>query len=266
MNTIKMKTEVANCLTTVQLKNLFNNNTLLLRLPEFFDPFSCATLSQKIHQRMPLGFYENAPKIGRIGKAFYETISNPDSHDEYFQNSSQWIENLRKCCFPYISPIDALRVMLDDLWPKGSTVASLDGRRMFVGLARYFTSESSAEPHQDIIQRDAPGTDLSAKVQRQIAFNVYLTTPEYGGEIEIWDWIATQEDFYRFKDSRTDFAYAFDRTLIPEADLLIKPNTGDLILFNSNNVHAVTPSSDDRLSISCFIGYCGDDSPLVLWS
>ncbi len=248
------------------LLGIFENRSLLLNIPDFFDENTCSSLTKKIHNNMILGFYENAPKIGRIGKAFYETIASKKTQNEYFESSQQWIFELRRCCFPLISPIDSLRVYLDDIWPYGSTLASVNGKKMFVGLARYFTSEASAEPHQDIIQRDAPDTDISKIVKRQIAANVYLNVPNQGGELEIWNWAASDEEFKNLKDKRPDFLYAFDRNLIRSSDVKLKPSIGSLVLFNSNNVHAVTPSSDDRLSISCFIGYCGQNKPLLLWS
>ena len=66
--------------------------------------------------------------------------------------------------------------------------------------------------------------------------------PEIGGELEIWDWVATDEEFRCLKDQREGFSYALNRERIRKSDILLKPDVGDLILFNSNNVHAVTPS------------------------
>lgn len=253
-------------LTNENLIGLFQGDDLVLQVKNYFERETCLILKQKILKSMKLGFYENAPNIGRVGKAFYETINNPYSEKEYFENQAKWIEDLRKTCSPFISPIDALRLALDDIWSSGSIVASIDGQKMFVGLVRYFTSLASAEPHQDIIQRDAPHKDISGMIKCQLAFNVYLEMPEIGGELEIWDWVVTDEEFKCLKDQREGFSYALNRERIRKSNILLKPDIGDLILFNSNNVHAVTPSSGERLSISCFIGYCGMEKPLVVWS
>ena len=49
--------------------------------------------------------------------------------------------------------------------------------------------------------------------------------------------------------------------------LIIRPEPGDLILFNSRRMHAVTPGNDQpRLSLSCFVGYRGVAEPLTYWS
>lgn len=256
----------ANHLTKKDLMRLFENDLLILKIDSYFDKHICNKLKTQILNNMDLGYYENAPRIGRIGKAFYETVNNEESRNEYFNKQSKWIAELRKCCMPYLSPIDSLRVLLDDIWPQGSTIASINGKKMFVGLVRYFTAYSSAEPHQDIIQRDACGDDISTLVRSQLAFNIYLDVPQYGGDLEIWDWVASDEDFRALQDQRENFSYALDRERISKSDISIKPNVGDLVLFNSSNVHAVAPSKGDRVSVSCFIGYCGINHPLILWS
>lgn len=50
-------------------------------------------------------------------------------------------------------------------------------------------------------------------------------------------------------------------------DAALDSEEGDLVLFNSRRMHAVTPGSDKpRLSLSCFVGYRGVASPLTFWS
>ncbi len=51
--------------------------------------------------------------------------------------------------------------------------------------------------------------------------------------------------------------------------LVIKPETGDLIIFNPRNLHAIQPSEsgdEERITISSFLAYCGDKKPLKFWS
>lgn len=62
-------------------------------------------------------------------------------------------------------------------------------------------------------------------------------------------------------------SYGIDPALLGEPTLEICPSPGDLIIFNSKRMHAVSPGSDDlRLSLSCFVGYRGPATPLSFWS
>ena len=38
---------------------------------------------------MEIGFYDNAPKIGRIGMAFFETITSTDKKEVYYSNTEK---------------------------------------------------------------------------------------------------------------------------------------------------------------------------------
>jgi len=256
----------ANAINRDDLIKAFNNDTLLLNIPQFISKSVCQYLTNQIYSKLTMGYYANAPKIGRIGKAFYETIDDAKARQQYFAKSQHWVHQLRQACLPYISPIDLLRVTLDGLWHKGANIATVNDQKMFVGLVRFYSAMASAEPHQDIIQRDEPNYDISHLIQKQISFNLYLQLPKRGGDLEFWDWQPSDDEFLQKRDSRPELAYAFDREQIPHSDFQFKLHVGDCVFFNTKNVHAVTPSHGDRLSISCFIGFCGYDKPLVLWS
>jgi predicted 2-oxoglutarate/Fe(II)-dependent dioxygenase YbiX len=52
-----------------------------------------------------------------------------------------------------------------------------------------------------------------------------------------------------------------------EPDLVVRPDPGDLLMFNSRKMHAVSPGTGhNRLAVSCFVGYRGDNLPLTFWS
>lgn len=117
--------------------------------------------------------------------------------------------------------------------------------------------------HHDIFAKDAPDSFQARSLQAQMAANVYLSMPREGGALQIWDQELSPEAF----DELRGGSYGIDPALLGEPSLAIRPNAGDLILFNSRRMHAVTPGTEDtRLSLSCFVGYRGPATPLSFWS
>jgi len=87
--------------------------------------------------------------------------------------------------------------------------------------------------------------------------------PQEGGELQIW---SNEIDPYKF-DSLRGESYGIDPAILGEPDLVLRPSPGDIIIFNSRKMHAVAPGRyNSRVSLSCFIGYRGEHSPLTYWS
>src|SRR5262249_44274644 len=132
------------------------------------------------------GYYANANDIGRVGMAFYESNENQELRCRYYTQAVATIWDIRATCSPFLSPIDRLRLELDETWKPGAMVESLEGHKMFVGLSRVFQEDSEALPHDDILARDAPGIIHARELHTQFGANVYLRMPEHGGELELW--------------------------------------------------------------------------------
>ncbi|WP_119154624.1 2OG-Fe(II) oxygenase [Caldimonas tepidiphila] len=207
--------------------------------------------------------YINAPSIGRIGNAFYEAENRPERLERYFAEAIANIERIRRACLPYPCPIDLVRCKLDETWPAGALLASLHGRKMFVGLSRVVEPGVYFLPHHDYLEKDAPGSFEARSLRAQLACNVYLDMPGRGGEIELWMEEIPPADFDRLRGD----SYGIAPDTLGAPDLVIEPAPGDLILFNSRKIHAVRAGSDrPRVSLSCFVGYRGPHMPLSCWS
>ncbi|MEU8469265.1 2OG-Fe(II) oxygenase [Streptomyces sp. NPDC029006] len=215
--------------------------------------------------------YENVPDVHKWGLNTYEGLSSREHEEHYFADALPAIQSLREYWAPNISPIDRLRLELQEGWPGGANMEYLDGQPLFVGQARIFHEGKGAIPHQDFLpwelrdRQHAQGVDNFAELIGQLTANMYLITPESGGELELWP---AGYDYPAYDLLRSDpSSYGLDRGRIPEATTTLKPHDGLLILFHATRVHAVRPSQgSDRVALSTFIGVRGTDKPLTYWS
>ncbi|KJZ37065.1 2OG-Fe(II) oxygenase [Pseudomonas fluorescens] len=244
------------------IKKLANEEVLAIRVKGLLPKPLAIQIGDKI---LAPGFegYINAPSIGRIGMAFYEAENQPLLIEDYFERATLNIAELRNRCAPYSSPVDTLRCMLDESWPAGAHLENLYGRKMYVGLSRVVKPGICFLAHHDIFAKDTPDSYQAKSLEAQFACNVYLNMPTEGGALQMWDHDISPDQF----DEMRGDSYGIDPALLGTPTLEILPEPGDFIMFNSRCMHSVTPGvADPRLSLSFFVGYRGNASPLTFWS
>jgi 2OG-Fe(II) oxygenase superfamily len=265
--------KIAESLIIDDLLNLLKGEILVLRIPNYYPLKEAAVISEKMIQQESLQRYHRAPDVGvkRTGITFFETNGSLDMLERYYQEAPVLISQLRQVCSPYLSPIDKLRLELADIWLVGASIENVHNRRMLAGIARAFEHGFELPPHQDILYRDIldspiPSIDIFENLTTQLSSNIYLRTPETGGELEVWDLKPSWLDQQSIRDQEYKYEGIIDRSSLPPAKVVIKPEVGELILFDSGCVHAVCASSGSRVSMSMFIGYRSQNKPLTYWS
>lgn len=198
--------------------------------------------------------------VDRIGCPFNSTFT-PRGSDEarldYYRNVLRGIRRVRRACSPLLSPIDRLRLELDEIWDEGANVAAFEGKKMFVGIVRLMRAElsgaSEEHPHFDALPEHCYPLD------GQFAANIFLSMPEEGGEFETWKVAPLAPGF------TPPLSGAEWRTALPNY-LSVRPELGSLIIFNSRRPHAIRKfASGFRASLQCFIGY-RRKHPLLMWN
>jgi hypothetical protein len=247
------------------LIDLAEGRVRAIHLRQYYPADYALMLSQRLTQHPLFGHYRNAPDIGRVGMAYFETVGKPELRRHYYEKAPEWIQLLRDAAAPYESPMDQLRLHLQEHWRWGATLETADGRPMFVGLARVFENGGAALPHQDVLRRDAgPDCARAGTLLTQFAANIYLRLPAEGGELDLWSARLSDEEFEAI---RLPGSYGADRARLPEPDAVLSPTVGDAILFDATRLHAVRPAcGGSRVTLSCFIGYRGLGQPLTYWS
>lgn len=255
-----------NSLQYHDLHALLSGKLLALRIPNFYAEDQCLQLLSSF-QGLPLFAPYRMAKdmpIHRIGMSLFETENQAEYLNRYYKSAQDSMKKLSLICYPNANPLTLLHTLLDEVWPLGAQVEDIHGYPMQQGIVRLFEAgeDSGLPPHYDLLRNDVPDSAKAHLQLTQLAANIYLNVPDTGGELELWDFRPSDEEFEDLCTGHHDF---MDRDLLPPKAATLRPETGELILMHASKVHAVRPSSGTRLSMACFVGYYGQNEPLTYW-
>ncbi len=241
------------------LLDMFHGDDFAFATREFCPPFICEHIARRVLDHANVSPYKVEPMFWRLGETFYD-----GNFERYFANARRDMQELRDLCKPYGSPLDGLHCILDELWPWGATIATINGQRMKAKIARVVPPGGSAKVHVDSRGFDAKRFQGVPPLKKQFSFIVALRMPRRGGELAVWDTrIVTEEDEAALR--LPDHAYALDEQKLGRPHIF-RPRQGDLYWFDTNHPHAVLKSDDWRVNMAVFVGYASDGKPLYLWS
>lgn len=212
--------------------------------------------------------YDNLPGVHMWGLNSSESLPDPDRKKKYFADAMPTVRALRSIWAPHLSPIDRLRLELQESWPAGANLKYFDGQGLFVGQARVF-GERGALPHQDYMPWELASlrgdAGQASGIQAQLTANIYLQAPDRGGEVQLWSVGYDHAEYVGLREQPG--VPGLDRARIPEPTVQITPEPGMLLIFHATRLHAVLPSEGrPRVALSCFIGVRGEDESLTYWS
>jgi 2OG-Fe(II) oxygenase superfamily len=272
------------------LLGVAKGDALYWRLPGFLDGDACRAVSARLLANesvrqalnttgltysqlltlvgLPIPEKESSPAKGL---SYYETrydsaagwgmSPNENSKRAYYVLATHSQAITRMLFSPYRSPLDRFRDELNERWAPGVAPMNLGDGDMFSGLLRMLTDEVLA--HEDKLERDHGFLPERLGYLAQFAVNAYLQTPEEGGELKLWDLSLSDEQYDRMRGA----SYGIEHHKLGPPDACIKPEPGDLIVFNSRKLHGIGKSvGGSRISMSSFMAYCGMNRPLYFWS
>lgn len=152
--------------------------------------------------------------------------------------------------------------MLTSVFDTPVTVASEGGRSYYTPVVRSMSNGLHA--HNDNSPLEAPELTIG-QVVAQRSLLLYLDVPHDGsGAVEVFHKRPTEHDL----SFNTHPEYGFtDAAIDNVAATHLEPAVGDLLAFDSWNIHRVLPSSpgSHRITVSTFFGVMPDGT-IVLWS
>lgn len=252
------------------LEALFEDKAYILIVRNYVEPSICRKYGEliSVDENLEKYFYEVSDGgerksiflgVSRYGVSFSTTFGkSPDSFEKkrYYDLALPNIKRIRNLFHPNLSPIDKLRLELDEQYPYGANLASFEEKKMFSGIARITHKDLDLQEKNPHVDSLPPGFSI----EKQFSANIYLSTPSIGGELIVYPMeplsAAEVDDF--------EANQKLWSSKLPEG-IHIKPNDGDLILINTRRPHAVTKFVEGtRVSLQSFIGI-NKYSPLQLW-
>ncbi|GFR27639.1 fe2OG dioxygenase domain-containing protein [Trichonephila clavata] len=258
-------------LTADVLHDLFNDNICVLRIKSYVPQTVCQKLDSFLREKGSDPYTHEIRKNGKVDLLYFgvnrygyplNSIYKDDTGEnlkKYLAEALPTMRSIRKAAAPFLSPIDKFRVELDEAWPKKANVATFKGQKTFCGIGRIMPTSlselSETQPHFDAVP-----TACFPDIYKQFTANFYLNVPEEGGELEIWN--VPPLDINNIENFTIPENW---RELLPTS-IKVKPEPGDLVLFNTRRPHAITKfgGPNPRTSIQTFIGYT-KDSEVFLW-
>lgn len=254
----------ASSLTEQSILALVNGELDVIRVPNFFSVELCALFCERLIKSQLLAKHEGKTLADRVGQSFFFGYESEEIRQQYWANAQRLQREIRETCAPYLTPIDKLRLELDDVWPAGATLASLEGHKMFAGVVRFIGEGRSSEPHQDTMPWHMKQSTSAQAFVGQLSANTYLQLPPKGGALQLWRLALSEQECAKLENKGS---YGLDTSGLPKHDFEIFPETGELIIINTRRLHGVGECiGGTRISWSNFIGYAGADKPLSFWS
>jgi hypothetical protein len=158
-------------------------------------------------------------------------------------------------CDPVALSIEAF----ERAWPRPVRVATAQGRKVFAGTIREING--GAHVHFDDVIREFAAGLFDTDVFGQLAFNLYLSMPESGGETTIW------RRRWQPADEEHRHGYGYSRDVVADCQsIVVRPKVGDVLVFDPRNYHAVEAGTGDRRITAAFFLALGAQGELLIWS
>lgn len=246
------------------LTALFDRKYIAVRVPRFYNPVYAKALSELLYKEIDsavaAGIYESNVD------SYWSVAQDNERRERYLNAALPLQRRLRRLSAPHPSPIDLLRVTLDEAWPGGAGLMRMGGRKTPFGATRLWRTDSEALPHQDVLHREETEDTRDINLLGQIGVNIYLDVAEEGGSLEAWDHVVSDEEYLAL-GHLYEGSYGYNRERLPEESLVISPQVGDLVMINTAYVHAVRRiTCGRRITVSGFVGSRGSEEPLRCWS
>ncbi len=215
-----------------------------LRFKNFLQEYQTDLILHAI-SKIGIEYYNGDDKAGSVvrkGKLGPNFFRFKDDHSEYFRRARIFEKIFEERILTLVNFFPRVQEVASKAFSLGHGVAEHQDRRMMNFTVRVLPE---APIHRDWMPGENTGLSFAPRLSDQFAWNIYLKTPESGGQTRIY--------------KEQDPALANERSEYVD----VAPRVGELIIFRSTQAHAVLPSNGERLTLSGFFGITPEK--LLFW-
>lgn len=211
-----------------------------------------------VMQKVPYGVWRVGPALNTV----FGT-ENPKEQktlfEKYFDEAKETREKISTALNGLLSPIEDLFNQINNIWDKGIEVAKIKGRQLMSGILR--GTEAGITPMVEHPHIDVVRDNVIKGIEKQLSALLVLSTPKVGGALKVFS-----GEIYQANGKEPEESF-IKRICRQEKPTVIKPEPGDLIMFNTRHPHATTPFTNedlDRIAMQTFIGL--REGKLLAWN
>ncbi|CAM9394437.1 unnamed protein product [Chrysoparadoxa australica] len=264
---------VSRTLTSEHLFNLIHHQAAAVHIKGFYPPEACEGLAAKLTQSKMSNWMVSSVRglessdVMSCGTPYNVAMERGEGAiKEYFDTALDQMRHLRQdrvageAAAPMtLSPLDKLRLELDEVWMDGATVTkNPQGQPYVAGVARVM--EGPTKSIQGFIHVDelAPLSETHGL----FSANIYLRMPPTGGHLSIWPVsFHSRWDFYRHAALLSHLTEDSEHGQMALHNAFPKPHVirvepGDLVLLCAQRPHAANGfPMGSRVSMQTFISH-----------
>ena len=246
----------------VKIDNLLSGDIPAIIIQNFYNTKDCQLIVDRINDHTVNNFQNG--KLNHIGpflmayktkkeKYFKDAKGAKNTFEEIFngmENPLTIIQNMINTTMPYYSLFLATDLQGNDYSPY---VIRIHGKGKLISI------------HRDNVQHEGKEFHVS-RIDQQLSCVLHLQESEHGGELVIYkkQWKVKDEKFRNI-----DFGYSSD--VIPsssESCIVLKLETGDLVIINPNHYHEVKEITGEipRVSLGMFLGFFKKEDKMLAWA
>ncbi|WP_030667704.1 hypothetical protein [Streptomyces rimosus] len=160
-----------------------------IHVPGFCDRRIAGEVAGKAVRHKALGNYHKkcTSTVGRVFMPHIDTAGNPDLTTRYHDAALPSINEVRALFAPCLSPVDHVRLLLQERRPSGANLLRLRGRPCFVGALRVFHPRTSVfPPHNDHFSSRMPHAVTPARDGHRVGMAVFIACKGPGEPLQYW--------------------------------------------------------------------------------
>lgn len=249
------------------LLDVLNGKAVGLIVHSYLTSEQCECITKNFHNNTGLHARQDNVKGITVGADLYG--SDPDSYIRATSAARNAVEDLFR---EAVNVPALLRSDIQRLLPAGVAIRPAACRGVEFNYSRAIgwtdTGQYALKLHDDKAQLGDPRQHEleTSLIKNSVAFNVYPSVTEAGGELELININPDLETKQRLDIQHTGYPYPAE--LLAQFDrLIIKPQPGDLVIIAGSFVHGVRGVHGEgfRLLLNHFAGFM-DEQTVITWS